>query len=66
MNSAERFVELLQEGKIRKHVLPNTAPDYTEFQEKKDLANYCYFMNSFAFDELRECEVSMYNGDEQG
>lgn len=65
MNNAEKFIELLEEGKIRKHILPNTAPDYSTSQEKKDLENYRFFANSFALDEVMKCEVGFYNGDEQ-
>ena len=65
MSNAERFLELLEEGKIRKHILPNSAPVYSEFQEKRDLENYKFFVNSFALDEVMDCEVAFYNGDEQ-
>lgn len=65
MNNAKRFVELLEEGNIRKHILPNSAPDYSLSQEKKDLENYRFFANSFALDEIMKCEVAFYNGDEQ-
>lgn len=65
MNNAKKFIELLEEGKIKKNILPNTAPDYSISQEKKDLENYRFFANSFAFDEFMKCEVAFYNGDEQ-
>lgn len=65
MQKAERFVELLEKGKIKKHILPNTAPDYTGVQEQKDLREYCFFLSSFEFDELRKIEVKSYYGDEQ-
>lgn len=65
MSEAKRFIELLESGKIKKVILPNTAPDYTVYQEQRDLENYRFFVNSFAFDELVECEVAIYNGDEQ-
>ena len=65
MNRAERFIELLEAGKIKKHILPNTAPDYSAYQEKRDLENYRFFANSFALDEVMKCEVAPYNGDEQ-
>lgn len=65
MDNAERFIEMLEEGKIRKHILPNTAPDYSSNQEEKDLENYRFFANSFAMDEIMKCEVAFYNGDEQ-
>lgn len=65
MDNAARFIELLENGKLKKCILPNTAQDYTVFQEQKDLKEYCHFLNSFAYDILAECEVSAYNGDEQ-
>lgn len=65
MSQAEKFIELLEEGKIRKHILPNSAPDYSAYQEQKDLENYRFFANSFALDEIMKCEVAFYNGDEQ-
>ncbi|MCM1184685.1 MAG: hypothetical protein NC337_15045 [Roseburia sp.] len=65
MERAERFMELLENGKIRKHILPNSAPDYSIYQEKRDLENYRFFANSFALDDVMKCEVGLYNGDEQ-
>lgn len=65
MSNAEKFIELLESGKIKKQILPNSAPDYSAEQEKKDLENYRFFANSFALDEIMKCEVAAYNGDEQ-
>ena len=65
MNRAEKFIELLEDGKIQKHILPNNAPDYSLQQEEKDLQNYKFFVNSSAFDEIMKCEVAYYYGDEQ-
>lgn len=65
MTQAERFIDLLEAGKIRKHVLPNNAPDYSAEQEKRDLENYRFFANSFALDEIMDCGVAFYHGDEQ-
>ena len=65
MDKAQRFIELLEEGKIRKDLLPNTAPDYSLSREQEDLERYRFFANSFAMDEIMKCEVSFYNGDEQ-
>lgn len=62
--AANKFFELLNEGKIRKHILPNTAPDYTAVAEQTDLIRYKRFLNSSAYDEIRECEVREYNADE--
>lgn len=65
MKQSIKFIHLLEEGKIRKHILPNSAPDYSLGQEQKDLENYRFFANSFALDEIMKCEVSQYYGDEQ-
>ena len=65
MDRAGRFVELLENGKIKKNILPNSSEDYTLIQEQKELEEYVRFLNSFAFDTLSECEVALYNGDEQ-
>ncbi len=55
---------MLNKGKIRKNILPNTSPDYTGLAEQKDLMRYKRFLNSSAFDEIKECEVRKYNADE--
>lgn len=65
MTHAERFYGLLAGGKIKKDTLPNNSPDYTGGQETLDLESYRSFANSFALDEIMECEVEPYNGDEQ-
>ena len=62
--AAKNFFKLLREGTIRKHILPNTAPDYTETMEQTDLLRYKRFLNSSAYDEIKECEVRKYNADE--
>ncbi|MCD8327285.1 MAG: hypothetical protein LUC90_11605 [Lachnospiraceae bacterium] len=61
--SAKNFSMLLEEGIIRKNLLPNTAEDYSKVQEKNDLAQYKKFMQSFAYDDIKECRVRDYNGD---
>jgi hypothetical protein len=62
--AANNFFELLNKGKIRKNILPNTSPDYTDSAEKIDLIRYKRFLNSSAYDEIKECEVRKYNADE--
>lgn len=62
--AAKAFFEMLNKGKIRKNILPNTSPDYTGLAEQKDLMRYKRFLNSSAFDEIKECEVRKYNADE--
>ena len=58
------FFDLLNKGKIRKNILPNTAPNYTDEMEQIDLLRYKRFLNSSAYDEIKECEVRKYNADE--
>lgn len=62
-NGGQKFVALLEKGKIRKDILPNTSTDYTILQEAKDLQRYKRFLQSFAYDDIKACEVRMYNGD---
>lgn len=62
-NSAKEFVTLLEKGRIRKNILPNTSTDYTVSQEEKDLRSYKRFLQSFAYDDIKACEVMKYYGD---
>lgn len=61
--AAATFIKLLKEGHIRKVILPNTALNYSDFQAKKDLVNYQKFLHSFAYDDIKNSEVRIYNGD---
>lgn len=40
MDRAGRFVELLENGKIKKNILPNSSEDYTLIQEQKELEGF--------------------------
>ena len=62
-NKGREFISLLERGIIRK-ILPNTSDDYSDWQEDRDLFLYKKFLQSFAFDDILECEVKKYNGDE--
>ena len=64
MSAANSFFDLLNKGKIRKNILPNTAPNYTDEMGQIDLLRYKRFLNSSAYDEIKECEVRKYNADE--
>ena len=64
MSAANSFFDLLNKGKIRKNILPNTAPNYTDEMEQIDLLRYKRFLNSSAYDKIKECEVRKYNADE--
>lgn len=63
-NKGREFISLLERGIIRKNILPNTSDDYSDWQEDRDLFLYKRFLQSFAFDDILECEVKKYNGDE--
>lgn len=64
VKAADTFLSLLQDGKMRKSILPNTAPNYTCFDEQRELLQYIRYLDSFAYDDLKSCEVRTYNGDE--
>lgn len=36
------------------------VPDYLKTQEQRDLENYAYFMNSFAFDEIKDIGSELF------
>ncbi len=61
--SAKNFITLLERGVIRKSILPNTSENYSLEQEKRDLYHYKKFLQSFAYDDILECEVKAYYGD---
>ena len=60
---SKKFVFLLEKGVIRKHILPNTSEDYSKEQEEEDLFRYKRFLQSFAYDDIKECEVNSYYGE---
>lgn len=61
--NAEKFIELIENGKFKKPILYNTNIPNNESQTKYDLENYRFFANSFAFDEVMKCVPSRYIGD---
>ena len=58
MSHAERFVELLENGKFKKPTLSNYQGDTGSG------AGYKYFANTFAFDEIMKVGCPPYRGDE--
>lgn len=62
-NGARNFISLLESGVIRKNILPNMSENYSKEQEEKDLFRYKRFLQSFAYDDIKECEVRSYDGD---
>ena len=65
MDKGERFIELIYRNKIKKQVLPNTAPDYTLYREDKDTKLFRYYANSSRWDDFFGFKVREYDGDEQ-
>lgn len=68
MNSsslAKGFVSKLKAGRIQKFILPNTATNYTIRAEAEDLILYKKFINSSSYDDIRDCEVRNYDGDNE-
>lgn len=61
--NAKNFISLLERGIIKKNILPNTSEDYSKTQEDKDLLRYKRYLQSFAYDDIKECEVTSYYGD---
>ena len=74
MNNREKFIQSLQAGKF-KNGLKNgeitvderlgTIKDYSKEQEAKDLQRFKSFMNSSAYDEIKDVEIPSYYGDEE-
>lgn len=62
---AKKFVSQLKDGRIRKYILPNTAENYTVKAELEDFLLYKRFINSSSYDDIRECEVREYDGDNE-
>ena len=62
-----RFINLLEAGKLRNHHIQlysiserdGFIPNYSEGQEKRDLENYKSFINSSAYDDIRDVESEM-------
>lgn len=75
MNNREKFIESLQLGKFENGYkkgevtdterMKNGIEDYSMCQEEKDLQSYKHFMNSSAYDEIKEVQVPLYCGDEE-
>ncbi len=60
--AANRFLELLESEKIKKHTFPDASVDYTATQETTDVERYKYFLNSFAYDDLKAVSPMSYYG----
>lgn len=74
MNNREKFIKSLELGKFKNGLKNgevtdaermNAIEDYSIYQEKKDLESYRRFMNSSAYDEIKEVQVPSYYGDEE-
>lgn len=61
---ARDFIKLVKTGQLPKEILPNSAPNYTLFQEKVDTDYYIrVFLQSAAYDLIKECEEVTYDGE---
>ena len=58
MSHAEKFVELLENGKFKKPILSNCQGG------TGNGVGYKYFANTFAFDEVMKVDCPPYRGDE--
>lgn len=75
MNNREKFIQSLQSGKFKNRLkngevtdterMKYAIEDYSIYQEKKDLELYRRFINSSAYDEVKEVQVPSYRGDEE-
>jgi len=61
--SAKNFIALLEKGVIRKNILPNMSKNYGKYQEEEDLFYYKLFLQSFAYDDIKECKIGDYYGE---
>ena len=61
---ARQFILLIKTGQLPKEILPNSAPNYTLFQERQDTDFYVNaFLKSAAYDFVKKCEAVIYNGE---
>lgn len=74
MNNREKFIKSLETGMF-KNGLKNgeitdsermaAIDDYSKNRERKDFESYKFFMNTSAYDEIKEVQVASYRGDEE-
>lgn len=62
--AASRFLELLNKGILRQHLLPNSAEEYSLRQEQLDLDHFRKFLCTSAYDEVRLRGVDTYAGEQ--
>lgn len=55
----------LKDGEITASERMNAIKDYTNTQERKDLESYKFFLNTSAYDSIKEVQVPPYLGDEE-
>lgn len=62
--AADKFVASLKNGTLRKHILPNSAEEYSSRQEQIDLNRYRRFLCTSAYDEVQKKGVDSYAGEQ--
>ena len=61
---ARQFLKLIKTRRLPKEILPNSAPNYTLFQERFDTDFYInVFLQSAGYDFIQECEAVEYDGE---
>lgn len=74
MNNSIKFIEKILDGKMKNNMKNDgvtfsekvgAQKEYTKEQARKDLENYKIYLNSFAFDGLKDVKVLAYCGDEE-
>lgn len=65
----KKFMKLLKkglkDGEITASERMNAIKDYSEAQERKDLEEYKYFLDTSTYDSIEGVQVSSYLGDEE-
>lgn len=61
--AAQRFLKRLQDGTIKKDILPNSFEDYTGRKEQEDLEAYNRYLYTLAYESYLENRKVVYYGD---
>lgn len=64
LQPVQDFLRVIRTGILPKEILPNSSPNYTHAQEKRDTEYYINtFLNSSGYDFIKESEGVQYNGE---
>lgn len=62
--NAQNFIRMIRTGELPKEILPNSSPNYTFAQERRDTDYYInVFLNSSSYDFIKNNEGVVYNGE---